>query len=55
MLRKVDSSAGAGLKGDGIGDVEEVLDVGGLVESLPELFLFLAIVNTPYRRPIDAL
>ena len=50
MLRKVDNSAGAGLKGEGIGDANEVLNVGGLAGGLPELFFVLAIVITPYRR-----
>ena len=50
VLRKVDSSAGAGLKGKGIVDVDEVLDVGGLAGVLPEFFLLLGIVTTPYRR-----
>lgn len=48
--RKVDSSVGAGLKGEGIGDVEEALKMRGLAGGLPELFLGLGIVATPCRR-----
>lgn len=47
MLRKVDSSAGAGLKGEGIGDINEVLDVGDLPGGLPEAFVVLGIMNHP--------
>lgn len=44
MLRKVDSSAGAGLNGEGMCDVEEGLEVIALAGGLPELFLALGIV-----------
>lgn len=52
MSRKVDSSAGAGLNGEGMGDVEEVLGAVGLAGGLPELFLGLGIVGTPLWRTV---
>lgn len=45
MPRKVDSSVGAGLKGEGISDMEEALDVRGLAGGLPEFFLGLGILT----------
>lgn len=44
MLRKIDSSAGAGLNGEGLCDIEEGLEVIALAGGLPELFLGLGIV-----------
>ena len=49
VLRKVDSSVGAALNGEGIGDMDDVTDVGALVGGLPELFLGFGIVLTPCR------
>ena len=50
MLRKADSSEGAGLNGGGKDDdVEEVL-VLGLAAGLPELFLGFGIVTALCRR-----
>lgn len=46
VSRKVDSSAGAGLNGGSIGDVEEALEAVGFAGGLPELFLGLGIVAT---------
>lgn len=47
VSRKVDSSAGAGLNGGSMGDVDEVSDeVVGLAGAFPELFFGLAIVAT---------
>ena len=46
MPRKVDSSAGAGLNGEGIGVVKEVLEMVALAAGLPELFFGLAIAAT---------
>lgn len=50
MLRKVESSAGAGLNGGSMGDIEEALEMVGLAGGLPELFLGLGIVATLCRR-----
>ena len=50
MPRKVDNSAGAGLNGEGIGAVKEVLEVVGLAAGLPELFFGLAIAANFCRR-----
>lgn len=52
MSRKVDSSAGAGLNGEGMGDVEEVSGAVGFAGGLPELFLGLGILGTPLWRTI---
>ena len=49
MLRKVDSSVGAGLKGEGIGEIDDATKVGALAGGFPELFLGLGIVITPCR------
>ena len=49
VLRKVDSSTGAGFHGEGIGIVGGILEVGGFAGALPELFLGLAIVVLPCR------
>ncbi len=47
MSRKVDSSAGGGLKGGSMGDADgALLDVVGLAGGFPELFLVLGIVTT---------
>ena len=46
VLRKVDSSVGAALNGEGIGDMDDVTDVGALVGGLPKLFLGFGIVIT---------
>lgn len=46
VSRKVDSSAGAGLNGGSIGDVEEALEAVGFAAGLPELFLGLGILAT---------
>ena len=50
VSRKFDNSAGAGLKGEGMGEVEEVLEVVCLGGGLPELFLGFAIARTLRRR-----
>lgn len=50
MLRKVDSSEGAGLNGGGKGDVDEVLEEVGLTGGLPEPFLGFGIVVAFFRR-----
>lgn len=50
VSRKVDSSAGAGLNGGSMGDVEEALEVVGVAGGLLELFFGLAIVDLLCRR-----
>ena len=50
VSRKANSSVGAGLNGEGIGDIEEELEVGGLAGGLPELFLAFGIVIALYRQ-----
>lgn len=45
VSRKSDSSLGAGLYGDGMGDIEEALEVGGLAGGLPNIFLVFGIVT----------
>ena len=47
VLRKVDSSVGAALNGEGIGDIDDATNVGALARGLPELFLGFGIVDTP--------
>ena len=49
VSRKVDSSAGAGLNGEGMCDVGEVLKAVGLMGDLPDPFLILGIVATLCR------
>ena len=49
MLRKVDSSVGAALNGEGIGEIDEATSVGALAGGLPELFLGFGIVMTPCK------
>ena len=49
MLRKVDSSVGAALNGEGIGDIDDATDVGALAGGLPKLFFGFGMVITPCR------
>ena len=46
MSRKVENSAGAGLNGGSMGDIDEALEVVGLAGGLLEFFLDLGIVAT---------
>ena len=46
MLRKVDSSVGAALNGEGIDDIDDATDVGARVGGLPEVLLGFGIVIT---------
>ena len=49
VLRKVDSSVGAALNGEGIGDIDDATDVGALAGGLPKLFFGFGMVITPCR------
>ena len=50
VLRKVDSSEGAGLKGEGNDEDGELLEMVGLAGGLPEVFLGFGILVAFQRR-----